>query len=99
MSKPKTKVEAAEWGSRMVEVRVRFWTDKIADGGKGMILPKHAWDSGEIRIASNKAHGIHPGEPLTFNSLAEVPAKLEKLFVQEGIQIHLGKRQRRYLVT
>ena len=34
--------EAAH-GKRMLEVRVRFWTNDLAEG-KGRIRPKHAWD-------------------------------------------------------
>ncbi len=40
--------EAAEareaHGSRMIEIKVRLWTDDIAKG-KGMMLPKHVWDA------------------------------------------------------
>lgn len=32
----------AEWGQRMIEVKIRFWTDSLAQGD-GRILPKHAW--------------------------------------------------------
>ena len=33
---------AAKHGQKMLEVRVRFWTDDIA-GKKGEIIPKHTW--------------------------------------------------------
>ena len=92
------EAKEAEWGSRMVEVRVRFWTDNIAEG-KGMILPKHVWDSGVVRISSNKTHGVVPGNPIPFNGLAEIPAKLEKLLLQQGIHVHLSRKQRRYIVS
>ncbi len=36
--------EAAH-GKKMVEVKVRFWTNDLADG-KGKIRPKHAWGAG-----------------------------------------------------
>ncbi len=82
----------------MVEVRVRFWTDEIADGGRGMILPKHIWDTGVVDIARNKSHGIVPGNPVPFNSIAELPSKLEKLFIEQGIKVHLNRRARKYIV-
>jgi hypothetical protein len=31
----------AKYSERMIEVKVRFWTDGIAEG-KGIIRPKHA---------------------------------------------------------
>ena len=32
-----TKAREAKWGSRMIEVKVRFWTDKLAM--KGSVIP------------------------------------------------------------
>ena len=36
------EARAAKHGQKMLEARVRFWTDDIA-GKKGEIIPKHAW--------------------------------------------------------
>ncbi len=83
----------------MVEVPIRFWTDKIAEGGQGKIAAKHMWDSGVVRISSNKAHAV-PGTPIPFNGLAAIPEKMEKLFLQQGLTVHLSRKQRRrYLVA
>jgi hypothetical protein len=49
-----------QWGKRMIEIQVRFWTDGIGEG-KGHIQPKHCWDAGVIKIQQNDAHGITPG--------------------------------------
>jgi hypothetical protein len=91
-------VEAREaaHGKKMIEVKVRFWTNDLADG-KGKILPKHAWGAGVVRIASNDSHGIVPGTPVPFNSLAEVPAKIEKLLIDQGITIHKSDRMKKYM--
>jgi hypothetical protein len=86
----------AAWGKRMIEVKVRFWTDKLADG-KGTIRPKHAWGAGVVRIERNDAHGIVPIDALPFNSLLEIPAKIEKLLIDQGIQIHPSTRMAKYI--
>src|SRR5688500_18724683 len=74
----------AEHGKKMIEVRVRFWTNDLADG-KTRIRPKHAWGSGIVGISSNGAHGISPGDFVPFNSMAEIPAKIEKVLIDNGV--------------
>jgi DNA-binding CsgD family transcriptional regulator len=86
----------ARWGKRMVEIRVRFWTDKIAEG-KGRIVPKHAWDTGIVRIDSNVEHGISPKPPRPFNSLAELPSKIEQVLIDHGVTLHLNRRSSKVL--
>lgn len=80
----------------MIEVRVRFWTDDIADG-KGKIVPKHGWTGGVVRIATNKAHGVTAAPPLPFNSLAELPAAIEKVLAQSGVKLHLTGKARKVI--
>jgi len=78
----------AKHGERMIEVRIRFWTDKIVEG-KGQIRPKHAWASGEVRMQRNEPHGIIPKKnPHLFNSLMEIPGVIEKVLIQHGIKLH-----------
>jgi hypothetical protein len=55
----------AKHGQKMIEVKLRFWTNEIAEGD-GMIRPKHAWASGVVRMERNAAHGITPDSPLPF---------------------------------
>lgn len=81
----------AKHGERMLEVRVRFWTDEIAEG-KGQIVPKHAWTSGVVRMQANKPHGIIPKNPRHFNSLMGLPQVIERVLIDHGIKLHrLGK--------
>jgi hypothetical protein len=87
----------AEYGKRMIEVKVRLWTDDLA-GGKGRIRPKHAWGAGVVRITRNEAHGIVPGKPVPFNSLMEIPSKIEKVLIDQGIEIHPSSRMAKYIV-
>lgn len=92
----KLKERQAKRGQKMIEVKVRFFTNDIATQG-GRIIPKECWDSGVVRIARNKAHGIVPIEPIPFNSLLDLPAKMEQLFLKSAIKLHLGRSSRRYM--
>lgn len=83
----KTESREALHGKKMIEVKVRFWTDNIAED-RGKIVPKHCWNSGVIRMSSNDAHGINASKPVPFNSLSEIMPKLEKVLKQNGIHIH-----------
>jgi hypothetical protein len=86
----------ARHGKRMIEVRVRFWTNDLADG-KGRIRPKHAWGSGVVRIEPNDAHNISGESPVPFNSMSEIPAKIEKVLIDNGVSIHKSNRMRKYM--
>ena len=86
----------AQHGKKMIEVRVRFWTNDLAEE-KGKIMPKQAWGSGIVRIDTNSSHGIHAGEPIPFNSLAEIPAKIERVLIDSGVTIHRSSREKKYL--
>lgn len=86
----------AKWGERMIEVKVRFWTDQIAEG-EGRIQPKHAWGEGVVRMKRNEVHGIKPERPVVFSSLMDLAAVIEKVLIQHGITIHPSSRMRNYL--
>lgn len=86
----------ARHGERMIEVRVRFWTDNIAEE-RGRVVPGHAWASGVVRIARNQAHGISPQKPIPFNSLLDLTAIIEKTLIRNGIRLHTSRKMRRYL--
>jgi hypothetical protein len=87
--------EAAH-GKKMIEVKIRFWTNDLS-GEKGKIRPKHAWGSGVVRIEGNDAHGITPTTPVPFNSMADIPAKIEAVLIDHGVTIHPSSRMRRYM--
>lgn len=93
-----SEAKEAQWGKRMIEIKVRLWTDSIASG-KGVIRPKHAWGAGVVRIDRNTEHGIVPGKALPFNSMAEIPSRIERCLMEHGIKIHLSSRERRYIVS
>jgi hypothetical protein len=85
----------AEHGQKMIEVKIRFWTDAIATA-QGQVVPKHGWTSGVVRIKSNPVHGFVDHDPIIFNTLAQVPAKIEELLIREGIVLRPTARTRRY---
>jgi len=98
-SKPVTiEAKAAKHGLKMLEVRVRFWTDDIAVK-KGEIIPKHAWGSGVINIDRNEAHGLTPEKWLPFNSMAEIPAALEKCLIENGVKIISSRKMKKYALA
>jgi hypothetical protein len=82
-------------GQRMIEVKLYFWTNKIADR-KGQIIPKHAWGSGMVRVQSNKTHGIRPNRPIPFHSTLELLGAIEKVLIQNGIVLHPTRKMKKY---
>jgi hypothetical protein len=90
------KATTAPHGEKMIEVKIRFWTNDL--GPKGQIIPKHAWDAGAVRMEPNAAHGITSRTPIPFNSLLGVSACIEKLLLQHGIVLHSGPRAAKYTV-
>lgn len=91
-----TSESRAEHGEKMIEVKIRFWTDDIAQS-EGHIVPKHARDSGVVRMERNKAHGIIPGKPVPFHSLLDVGRAIEKTLIEHGIQLHPSRRTQKYV--
>ena len=65
----KPESREARLGEKMIELRIRFWTDELAEEGR--IQPKHAWTSGVVRMARNESHDINPNNPRPFNSMMD----------------------------
>jgi hypothetical protein len=86
----------ARHGEKMIEIKVRFWTDSLAKS-RGQVIPKHALTGGVVRIERNAAHGIAPQRPVPFNSLLDVGAAIEKCLVAHGVVLHPSRRMKRYL--
>ncbi len=95
MSQEDIESREAAHGKRMIEIRVRFWTDTIAKG-KRKVIPKHCLDYGVVRIGTNSVHGIGPGKALHFASLMELPVKIEQLLRTNGLRLHHGPRSKKY---
>ena len=85
----------AEHGEKMIEVKLRFWTNELASE-EGMIRPKHAWDFGMVRIDSNAAHGIKADKnPRPFNSFNDIASVVEDVLVEYGVTLHHGRKSRK----
>jgi hypothetical protein len=87
----------AKHGERMIELKIRFWTDELC--GKGKVIPKHALTSGVVRVKRNEAHGIVPGKARPFNSLLDLGAAIEQTLKEHGIVLHVSSGMRSYLAT
>jgi hypothetical protein len=85
----------AKHGEKMIEIKVRFWTNDIAPQ-EGQIVPKHAWACGVVRMEGNKSHGIVPTQPRVFHSLLDVGAVMEKVLMEQGVVLHPSRRMRKY---
>jgi len=88
--------KVAVHGEKMIEVKIRFWTNDIAKK-TGNIVPKHAWSSGVVRMEGNKSHGIKPRNPLPFHSLMDIGAVIEKVLINHSIALHPSKRMNKYI--
>lgn len=88
---------AAVHGETTIEIRLRFLTDDIAESKeKRKIVPKHCWTMGLACIPKNKSHGIGYRE-IHFDSLMEIPAKIEELIIKEGITLHTCRKMEKYI--
>jgi hypothetical protein len=88
------KVDAAH-GERMIEVKVRFWTNDLS-GESGKIISKHAWSSGVVRMERNPSHGIEPKHPRIFHSLLDIGAVMEKVLIEHGVVLHPSRKMKKY---
>lgn len=97
---PGSKAEEREgiYGKRMIELRVRFWTNNIADG-EGQIVPKHAWAKGVVRMEANDSHGIESGRTIPFQSLLDLSSVIERTLIDHGIKLHVPRKMLKYIVV
>jgi hypothetical protein len=87
---------AATHGQKMIEIRVRLWTNDIARTA-GNIVPKHAWAQGVVMMEANPLHGIQPMSPRPFHSLLDLGAVIEKVLIAHGVVLHPGQRMSKYV--
>jgi len=86
----------ARHGEKTVELTVRFWTNDISKK-RGYVVKKECWDSGVVYLKKNRAHGItSDGQPVPFNSLLDLPSKIEEVLISHKIVLHLGDRSGKY---
>ncbi|HTR43355.1 MAG TPA: hypothetical protein VMH87_17215, partial [Pseudomonadales bacterium] len=86
----------AKHGEKMIEVRVRFWTDGIT-GNKDTVIPKHAWDSGMVSMERNEVHGIKPASWQPFNSILDLQSVIAKVLIEHEVTLHTNRKSRKLL--
>lgn len=94
-TKAKVAAKDAEYGENMIEIRLRFWTNNIAETD-GQLLPKNAWCAGIARIEQNDAHGIKAGKPEQFHTLLDIGSTIEKILIDNGIVLHPSRKMSKY---
>jgi hypothetical protein len=87
--------QEATQGEKMIEIKLRFWTNDIAEEA-GKIIPKNAWTAGVVRIERNKSHGIVPSSPLPFHSLLDIGAVIEKVLIEHEVVLHPSRKMNKY---
>jgi hypothetical protein len=87
----------ARLNEKMVELRIRFWTNNISET-EGKIIPKQAWDSGVIIMERNTSHDIQPEKPKHFHSLMELPSVVEKVLIEHRVKLRKSGRSKKYYV-
>lgn len=95
-NKQSIETEEAKYGEKMIEVKVRFWTNDLTDSANE-VIPKHGWTSGVVRIERNKSHGIVPGKPVIFNSLLDLGSAIERVLKKNEIVLHVSSGMRHYV--
>lgn len=78
-------------GETTIKVTLYFRANSIAKK-KGAIIPKRGWAMGLINVEANESHGIRAGKGERFNTMAEIPARLEKLLADNKIELNLCRR-------
>jgi hypothetical protein len=69
------ETRVAREGEKMIEVRVRFWTNDLAEG-PNRVRPKHAWASGASDVHPPLApQSDHDGLPLSVGTPVSVVLK------------------------
>ena len=95
-TEPNNAIEVeAKHGDKMIEVKVRFWTNGMAKE-EGKVVAKHAWSSGVVRLKRNDSHGLVPNAPTPFNSLLDIGAAIEEALMAHGIVLHSSRKMSKY---
>jgi hypothetical protein len=96
MNNKRPKAAPARHGEKMLEVKVRFFTNAIS-GKPGTVIPAHGMTKGFVRMDHNEAHGIRGGRPRPFNSLMEIPAAIEQVLIDNRVQLYAAAKTGKYI--
>jgi hypothetical protein len=87
----------ARFNEKMIELRIRFWTNDISET-RTEIIPKQAWDSGVVIMERNASHDIQPEKPKHFHFLMELPAIVKKVLIEHRVKLRKGAKSKKYYV-
>jgi len=96
MAKKNPASVKAKHGEKMIEVKIRLWTNDISNDA-GCVIPKHAWTSGVVHMEKNDSHGITPCNPKVFHSLLDIGAVIEKVLMEHDIVLHPSTKMQKYI--
>jgi hypothetical protein len=96
-TKPRTQTVKASRPEKMIEIRIRFFTNITKKSGH--VVPKHAWSGGTVRMEKNDTHGIVTRQARRFRSLLDLSTAIEKTLLDHSVVIHPSAQMARYLST
>jgi len=88
----------AKQGKKMIEARLRFFTNDIARQS-GKVIPKHAWTQGVVYMQGNEFHGIVAGDKRHFHSLLDIGQVIEKVLIEHEVVLLPSRKMERYVTT
>jgi hypothetical protein len=88
----------AKQGKKMIEVRLRFFTNKIASQSD-KIIPKHAWTQGLVYMQGNKSHGIATGAKRHFYSMLDIGQVIERVLIDHEVVLLPSRKMEKYMTT
>jgi hypothetical protein len=98
MSKKNTEPREAKQGEKMIEIKLRFWTDGIAKR-RGQVIAKNAWTSGMISMEKNKSHDTEPGKSRPLYKLLDIGSVVEKMLIENGVILHTSRKMKKYFAN
>ncbi len=77
---------------KMVELKVRLFTNDIPEKGKRR--PGYAWTAGMVAVTSNPMHGLKwkkGQKPRPFNSMGGLATAIEDALIDAGVTLVIGR--------
>ena len=88
----------AEHGKKMIEIKIRFFTDAIAP--EGQVVPRQGWTCGVALVTPNSLHGITSlNHPIVFNTWSEMNVAIEKALIEANVKLRPYGRMQKYIIA
>jgi hypothetical protein len=92
-SKKRAAPARASSAEKMLELKIKFWTNQIACKGKA--APKPGWAFGVVRIEASGSPHIDVKRPRHFGSFLELPSVIEQVLTEHGVVLAPKSRTRK----